>query len=213
LGYQSELMITHRALMLTITDESGEHLFSRIKRTSPHGVNFKLVSGLSHMSWNISEGDWTLDAIKAELDRLKSLAHYPRWLILLAIGFADFSFCRLWDGGIIEMLVAFVATVFGLYVRQETSKRNYNPYICIYLASLVASLISGTAEYFNIGTKPEIAFSTSVLFLVPGIPLINSITDLIDGNILNGIVRGINGLIIAFAIALGILTIKLIFQI
>lgn len=212
-NYNIDLMLTHRALLLTITDKTGEHLFSRIKRISPHGVNFKMVSGLSHLSWNVHENKMPFNEILTEIDRLKSLAHYPRWLIILAVGIADASFCRMWNGGYPAMLITFIATMAGIFVRQETIKRNYNPYICIYLAALVASTISGSAEYFQLSKDSHIAFSTSILFLVPGVPLINSITDLIDGNILNGIVRGTNGLLIAFFIAMGMLTVKLFFNI
>jgi uncharacterized membrane protein YjjP (DUF1212 family) len=49
-----------------------------------------------------------------------------------------------------------------------------------------------------------------VLFLVPGVPLINSVTDLMDGNIQNGMVRAMNGLMIAFSIAMGLFAVKMI---
>jgi uncharacterized membrane protein YjjP (DUF1212 family) len=65
---------------------------------------------------------------------------------------------------------------------------------------------------FGSGDTRVHAFATSVLFLIPGVPLINSFSDLIDGNIMNGIVRGVNGLIIAFAIALGLLTAMQVYQ-
>jgi uncharacterized membrane protein YjjP (DUF1212 family) len=42
--------------------------------------------------------------------------------------------------------------------------------------------------------------------------MMNSFSDLIDGNILNGITRGVNVLIIAFAIALGLLVGLLIYN-
>jgi uncharacterized membrane protein YjjP (DUF1212 family) len=66
-------------------------------------------------------------------------------------------------------------------------------------------MIAGLSVKLGIGDTPEHALATSVLFLIPGVPLINSFTDLIDGNTLNGIVRGINGFIMAFAIALGLM--------
>jgi len=69
------------------------------------------------------------------------------------------------------------------------------------------------AVKLGIGAHPELAFATSVLFLVPGVPLINSFTDLIDGNISIGIVRGTNGLLVAFSIALGLLAAMVVFKI
>lgn len=210
LGYGIELLITQRALMLTITEKDQQHFFSRMKRISPHGVNFRIVSGISHLSWNVMEQEWTVAQITEELHRLKSLPHYPRPVVLGLVGLAGSAFCNIFGGGSTEMTVAFVATVVGLFVRQEAMKKKFNPYLCVFFAAFAASLIAGLAEYFSIGLQPDKAFATSVLFLVPGVPLINSVTDLVDGNIQNGIVRAMNGLMIAFSIAMGLFAVKMI---
>lgn len=213
LGYKTELLITHRALMLTVIDQDHEYFFSRLKRISPHGVNFRMVSGISHLSWNVLEQNWTVNQIQEELTRLKSLPHYPRLVILGLVGLAGSAFCRISGGGYIEMLVVFVATVIGLFVRQEAMKAKFNPYLCVFFASFTASFIAGLAEIYHIGMQPDKAFATSVLFLVPGVPLINSVTDLLEGNLQNGIIRGINGLIIAFSIAMGLFSVRMILHI
>ena len=196
--------------MVTVIDNDQELLFSRLKRTSPHRVNFKIVSGISRMSWKVLEENWTLEQVAVELRRLKKLPNYPQWVELTMVGLAGAAFCHIFGGGIIEMLVAFTATFAGLFIRHWAVKKKFNPYVSVYFAALSASLIAGSAEFFTIGNQPEAAFSTAVLFLVPGVPLINSITDLMDGNIQNGIVRMVNGLIIAFAIAMGIFSVRIL---
>jgi len=212
LGFKIELLITQRALMVTVFDKNQEHFFSRLKRISPHGVNFKVVSGISRMSWRVLEENWVIEQIEVELRRLKKLPHYPRLFVLAMVGLAGAAFCRIFGGEIVDMLVAFVATFAGLFVRQTAVNNKFNPYISIYFASLTASLIAGTAEFFAIGSNYDAAFSTSVLFLVPGVPMINAVTDMMDGNIQNGTVRLINGLIIAFAIVMGVFTIRALFN-
>ena len=210
LGFGIELLITQRALMLTIIEKDQQHFFSRMKRISPHGVNFRIVSGISHLSWNVMEENWTISRISEELHRLKLLPHYPRLVVLGLVGMAGAAFCNIFGGGIIEMSVAFIATVAGLFTRQEAMKKKFNPYLCVFFAAFIASFIAGLAEHFQIGAEPDKALATSVLFLVPGIPLINSVTDLMDGNIQNGMVRAMNGLMIAFSIAMGLLAAKMI---
>lgn len=212
-GFHTELLITHRALMITVSDEDSDYFQSSLKRTSPHGANFRMVSGISRMSWRVVDENWNFQQIWTEIERLKSLPHYPRLVVLFTVALAGASFCRLFGGGFLEMVIAFVATLVGLFVRQEAVKRNFNSYLCIFLASFVSCLISGAFVKLNQGTEAEYAFATSVLYLIPGIPLINSLSDLLDGNIMNGIVRGTNGLIIAFAIALGMLSSILIYNI
>lgn len=211
-GYEADLFISHRALTLSLSDDTHEHMFNRLKRTSPHGVNFKMVSGLSRLSWRLETEKWTLDLIREEIARLKSLTHYPRFVTLTAVGLAGSSFCYFAGGSVIEMLICFAATSIGLFIRQEAIKKQFNTYLCFYFGALAATLISGLFTKINIGTDTEHAFATSVLFLIPGVPLINCFTDFFDGNILNGLVRGAQGFIISFMIALGLLTSYFIYQ-
>jgi len=211
-GYNIELLITNRALMITVHNEADQHFFNSIKRTSPHGVNFRVASGISRMSWRVIEEKWSVDKIEQELDRLLALPHYPRLVILSLVALAGASFCRLFGGNWMDMLISFGATFAGLFIRQEFVKREFNTYLCIFMGALTASLLSGF--YLRYGSSPtaEHTFATSVLFLIPGVPLINSFSDLIDGNIMNGTIRGVHGLIISFAIALGLLTAMLIYH-
>jgi uncharacterized membrane protein YjjP (DUF1212 family) len=214
-GCNVELLITHRAINLSITDDDDHVVFSGIKRTSPHGVNYRIVSGISRMSWRVMEDKWTVGQVEQELERLLALPHYNRLLILSTVALAGASFCRLFGGSYTDMMVAFGATFIGLFVRQELIKRDFNAYLSVFTASLTASLVSGfyLKHGIDLSATREHAFATSVLFLIPGVPFINSITDLMDGNIMNGLVRGMNGAMIAFAIALGLVSAMFIYNI
>lgn len=212
-GYNTELLITHRALMLTISDEENNTFFDILKRTGPHGVNFRVVSGISRMSWKVVEEKWSIAQINEELERLIALPHFPRWVILLAVSLAGASFCRLAGGGAEDMGITYIASFLGLFIRQEAAKKKFNPYLCVFFASLTAAMVSGFITFrLGFGDKIHHGFITSVLFLIPGVPFINTYSDLIDGNTQNGIVRGFNGFVLAFAIALGLLTAMFIYQ-
>jgi uncharacterized membrane protein YjjP (DUF1212 family) len=204
-GFNADMLITNRALTLSLSTENNEQSYSSLKRTSPHGVNYRIVSGISRMSWRVVREQWSIGQIKQELERLTSLPSYPRLLVLALVSLSGAAFCRIFGGDFFEMIVTFLATFAGMFIRQESAKMEFNPYMCVFFASLTASLISGAFRKIGFGNGMEHAFTASVLFLVPGVPLINSFSDLIDGNILNGIVRGINGILISFAIALGLL--------
>ncbi len=203
-GYSAEVFITHRALTLTLNDKRNEDVFNSTKRTPAHGVNFRVVSGISRMSWSVVQENWSIEKIRKEVKRLIALPHYPRPFVLLMVGLAGASFCRLFGGTAMEMGISFLATVFGLLVRQEAHHRQFNPYLCVYFSALTAALVAGAFMPFGLLNRLEHAFATSVLFLIPGVPLINAFSDLIDGNFLTGISRFAHGLIIALCIALGL---------
>lgn len=211
-GFTSDIFITHRALNLTVSDKKSDQTFSGIKRTSPLRVNFEVVSGINRLSWNIKENKYSIQNIEDELDRLSTIPEFPGILTLLLVSLAGSCFCGLADGSFQAMSVTFIATLFGFSIRKLSHKRNFNPYLCIFFASLGATLVAGMFRKMFPLSGFEPAFATSVLFLIPGVPFINSFTDFLDGNILNGILHLVNALLISFMIALGLTCSLLIYQ-
>ncbi len=203
-----------RIFSVTLLDREHDTVFSGTRgMSSAPGVNSKIISGISRMSWSITENPWTFDQIRAELKRLMGLSHYPKLLVLSVVGLAGASFCYTFGGNPIQMVLVFLATFIGLFVKQELIKKAFNPYIVTYLSASTAALTIALFWRFGLDTSFEQAFATSVLFLIPGVPLFTSVVDMIDGYILNGIERGINALMHAFAIALGLATLMYIFKV
>ena len=110
------------------------------------------------------------------------------------------------------MLVAFISTFAGRYIFVFISKKKYNVYIRVFLAAFIASMLAAIGVVYNIGENPQTALATSVLFLIPGVALINSFTDLLDNNVLNGMVRFATGIMTVLVIALGLFLTMIIFQ-
>lgn len=212
-GCDVELFVTHRALSMTIKNGASGLSSSSILRTPPHAVNYGLVSGISIISWRTVEEKWSVAKTRDEIARLESMPRYPRLLVLSLVALACASFCRIFGGDWVEMANTFPAAFLGLFVLQSARKARFNPYLCVVFASASASLVSGVGYKLGLSDTMEHAFAASVLFLIPGIPLINALTDMIDGNILNGWVRGVNAFLTVFMVAVGLLFAMLVYRI
>jgi uncharacterized membrane protein YjjP (DUF1212 family) len=211
-GCFAELLVTHHALMMTLTYPDNHKVFTSVKWVPGMHLNFNLIADISTMSWQIVLEKWPVERISQELLTLNRKPLYPRALVLLLVALAGAAFCRLFGGNLTEMVAAFVASFCGLYVRQEAIKLKFNFYVAIFFASATASLVAGSYFYFHPAEVYSHAFSTSVLFLIPGVPMIHAISDLLDGNTINGVTRGVNVLIMAFAIALGLMVALLAYK-
>lgn len=212
-NYKADFLITHRAIILTLKDTDGNQLFNQLKQSYGQVPNFRMVSGISRLSWRIVEEKLTANKAWEEVERLKSLPQYPRPLILLVVAIACSSFCRLGGGNVLEMLAVFGATFLGLYLKQVLTKIKVNTYFNVFLSAFFTTMISGGIASFFPFEHDNMALITSILYLIPGIPLINSISDFLDGNTLNGFVRAVNGLVTSFAIASGLLIAVLIYNV
>jgi uncharacterized membrane protein YjjP (DUF1212 family) len=208
-----QLAISPLAIVLTLTDKAGHVLYNGTATIAAQGVNFQVISGISHLSWDVIEGKTGANEAKEQLKQILAKPHFNRWLLLLAVSLAGSGFCFTFGGGAGEMAIGFFATFFGLFCKQELVKHAYNTYIITYVSAVTAGVFVGILHLVFPQLIMEHAFSTCVLFLIPGVPLINAITDLIEGYTLNGVARGVSALLHALAIASGLVTVLFLFKI
>ncbi len=102
----------------------------------------------------------------------------------------------------ISMGIVFSATITGFYLKQQMQKKKINHYITFIVSAFVASLCASTALIFD--TTSEIALATSVLYLVPGVPLINGVIDVVEGYVLTGFARLTEASLLIVSIAIGL---------
>jgi len=197
---------------MTLYEEESNLSCTRVTNIPAQAINFNIISAISKVSWDTINNTWTLDEITEKIDAIRNKKRYSNLVVLVAVSLAGAGFCNIFKGDYLNMLVAFVSTFIGLMVFQFTHKEKFNVYMRIFISSFIASVIAGFGVFYNIGGFPQSALATSILFLVPGVALINSFTDLLDNHIINGMVRFTSGLMTVLAIALGLFITMIIFQ-
>ena len=196
--------INYTTLMITIGDQINS--FTKFRKCSGHAVNMTVISAVSRLTVRTARDRLSMDDYAAELDRIASIPHhYPRWFTLLAIGLGCGAFCRLFGGDWQAVITAALASAVALLLRQELALRKFNLYLTVSLCAFLATLISGSLGRTGWSAEPQFAVLASVLFLVPGVPLVNSVDDMVDGYTIVGLTRAIVGLLIVSAIAFGMI--------
>ncbi|WPX39590.1 threonine/serine exporter family protein [Akkermansia sp. N21116] len=204
-GYSVAITILQKSVMMSVKRKEDHSIRQTlIKKIEPAPINFRTISLLSTLSWEVHDCHLSVNEFRRKYRKIVAIPSMSRWMVLMLVALANASFCRLFQGDLIAMVVVFAATLSGFFVRQEMMKRHVNHYIVFTVCSCVASLIGGLAVFFQWGTTPSVAMATSVLFLVPGVPLINGIMDLLQGFVLMGISRLVGACNLIICIALGL---------
>lgn len=202
LGVESvECALTANAIVLTTL--SDEHCITTTRKNSDKGINMQMVTDVQRIVIAVEHKLYDLEMAQQKLNRLKPLK-YPPMLVVGMIGLSCASFAHLSGGDWVICVITFFASAVGMFVRQALSKRHYNPLIVFAMTSFVASLISGLSLKYQWGNDPQVALASSVLLLVPGFPLINSLADILKGYINMGIGRWTIATILTFGACLGI---------
>jgi uncharacterized membrane protein YjjP (DUF1212 family) len=135
--------------------------------------------------------------------------HYPPLAIAAAIGAASGGFAFLNGGGAPEVAVAFLAAATGQGARAWLSRRHLNQHAVVALCAAVAAgtylVIAWLAGRLGFGAAHHAAgFISSVLFLIPGVPLIAGLFDLLQHQTVAAVSRFAYGIMILLAVTFGL---------
>ena len=203
-GYHINLLVFPKTLSITLLDVEHNHSYTYIKKTPSMGINFKANMKLSALSWKAFDHKLPLNELWRIFKLIVKEKRESPWLVLVLVSFANACFCRLFDGNLTSMIIVWIATFVGFFIRQQLTKRGLNHLAVFVICAFVSTMIGITDFlYFHGGTE-DITLGTSMLYLVPGVPLINGVMDIIDGHALDGIARLTNACLMIICIALGL---------
>lgn len=201
--------ITYTTIMVNISD--GNHSITKFQKCIKHGVDMTKISAISKLSWRAIEKDYTLDAYEEELNKIMiEKKQYTSTFIAIGAGLACGGFCKLFGGDWLAFFYTACCASLGFKLRLYCNKLAINPYASIAIASFVATLLAYLTHFIPGSTTPWHPLLACALFIVPGIPLINSVDDMLDNYIVSGMTRAINTILMVGSMSFGIvLAIKL----
>lgn len=204
-GLESELAVFPRHVHLSLRSPGGFRALTDIRAASCAAPDFRLNAQLSRLSWDVADGKVDFATALERYHEICAPRPRRRWLVALLVALANASFCRLFGGDGAAMTVVFVATLAGFSLKMVMADRGMDFRIVVMTCAFVSTVLAAADTLFGLGSTPTVTIATSVLYLVPGIPFINSFCDFVDCHYLCGFGRLMNALIITACLSLGLL--------
>lgn len=198
-----EVEVSLSASSLVVTTVYNEHCVTTARRSPDRGLNMRVVTQVQRICIMMEKGILDYQLAQKKLNQI-SPERYNRWLVVVMIGLSCAAFSRLAGGDWAVFAMTFLASSLGMIVRQEFGHRHFNPLLNFAITAFVTTLISAQAVIYGIGDQPQLVMASSVLMLVPGFPLINSVADMLKGYVNMGIARFVMASLLTLATCLGI---------
>ena len=190
-------------IMVNVSDERNS--FSKFQKCEKHGINMTTISQVSKLSWRAIEQDYSLDKYEEELEKIvRQPRNYTPYIVAIGAGFACGGFCKLFGGDWIAFLLTSICTFIGFRVRARCVEAGLNAYMGIALAAFICTCLAYASSFLGISGTPYLPLLACALFIVPGVPLINFVDDMIDNHLLVGITRAANTVMMVAAMTFGI---------
>ena len=201
-GVDIQLSSFQKSTILTVRDDATGEAVTRVVKIPALPISFERNSDLSALSWDALDDRLSLDEIRRRYGELIDKPRIDPIFVLVTVGLANASFCRLFGGDWTAVGIVFTATLVGFAVKQRMQAHAVNHFLVFACSAFVASLCATAALRFD--CTAEITLATSPLFLVPGVPLINGVIDIMEGHVLMGVSRLVNAMLLIVCIAVGL---------
>lgn len=176
--------------------ENGE-TYTNALSLNTTSVNTDKINVLEHFAdeFHDKAGKYSVEHFHKILDKIqKKSGNYKAWNLALASAMACCAFTFLLGGGIIEMICAFFGAGIGNYVRKKMIDQHItllaNVSVGVMAACCTYMLLIKFAEYvFAIPMIHQAGYICSMLFVIPGFPLITGGIDLAKLDLRSGLER------------------------
>ncbi len=204
LGCKVETLVSYDALLITVNDREG----FRTRLDSARGVaglNLLGVTRVSQLLRELSHSQPAAKELEQTLCAIRDAPHSHRVALqALAAGCAGVGFCIVNGGDPASWLCSIVAGAFIFAMRRPLAAWKFNIHVTLFAIALAGSFLAALLARLTKSSTPAIALLAPILFLVPGVPMINGGIDVVRNHVTIGITRVGFALAVTVALCLGV---------
>ena len=202
-GVECEAFAIPNCVSVSLEAANGKPLMI-MKRIGFHGNDLEALEKLNALSRRICAERPDVDEAMAWLEEtMQACRSYSTGVFYLGSVLVGLGFCLVFGGTLLDCLWAgAMGLIIGLITR-FMDKQEANPFFSTLLAACCMALPAYIAAGLGLMDSPDAAIIGALMILVPGLPITNSMRDIIYGDTNSGIIRVVQVILTALAIALG----------
>lgn len=203
-GLPPQVFAIPNCLIVSVTDEQNKS-YTRMCRIPAHGTDIELLERCNELCRRLCRELPDVEEAQAMVGRLSAeTRRYPPRRVLMGYVAASAFFALFFNGGFWDCLAAalcgMAAGVCVLYGRRVTgSNVFFRTVVCAAVISTMAILM----VWVGLGKNLDAITIGTLMVLVPGMALTNAMREIMAGDIISGLNRTAEVILVATAIALG----------
>lgn len=199
-----DVFATPTGIFVTLDEgKRDSDVFTYVRRVKGSKTDFAKISAVNSFSREFTTTDLSVDQGMDILTEIEKRPHFPVWLQILGASLIAAFFCAMLGGSINDFAAALVigALSYGLSMLLDMADLNFfiRGFCCCFFATFLALLAASLSLAPSYG---NIIIGVMMIF-VPGVAITNSMRDFLSGDMVSGLARAAEAVIIAFSLATG----------
>ena len=193
------------SIVVSIVTSNGVHM-TQTRRILGAATDLTRLDRLNSLSREICRTTPEYAYVEKRIKEICAGKRFPMWVEALASALIAGAFALFFGGSWADSGVASLLG-FGLrYVTGLLQKAGMNQIFVNAVASFLLSVCAICLTGCGLGQDVNMIIIGNIMLLIPGIALTNSLRDMISGDIMSGMLRFFDAVLVAAAIAAGYIT-------
>ncbi|MBQ9832657.1 MAG: threonine/serine exporter family protein [Clostridia bacterium] len=189
-------------MIVTVTDTEGSS-YTQTRRITSMGANNEMLHNLNQLSRRICALGHIPDDYEKAFDNVSNSKKYPTYVLALANMLMAGVFTLFFLGTLTESLISVIVGGVIFLVSFLIDKTHLNNIFSKYISALAATAFAVAALRLGLVTSIDKIIIGCIMLLIPGSGLTNGLRDLFTGDSIAGLLRSIEAVLCALAIAAG----------
>ncbi len=203
-----ESFVTPTGIFVSLDEGQNDNKpVSFIKRIKNRNIDLNKVSQVNDLSRKLSSSILSIDECMKILKEIDAQSKYNPYIKIISAGIASSFIGLLLHATFIDFISSFIISMFVYTCVLLTEKLNVSLFMQNFIGGAIASLLAILSTMIHLHTNIDKIIISSIMILVPGVAITNAIRDSISGELLSGLARTMEAVIIAIAIATGVGTV------
>ena len=203
-GATAQVFAIPTCLIVSVNTPEG-HPITRMCRIPAHGTDIELLERCNALCRRLCREPLTLEEAQALVDRLEpERRQFSPRVLLFGYAAAAAFFALFFGGDVRDWLAAgLCGTAVGACLLFGQRFTGSNVFFRTLICSAVAAGMAAFLVWAGLGHSQECITIGTLMVLVPGMALTNAMREIMAGDIISGLTRTAEVLLVATAIALG----------
>lgn len=201
MGFSVETIVTPTGI--TVTFGNGE-VITRVARIRHRVINLDKVARLNRLSRKLHEGSPNVADFRAEVLAVREAPPcYSHYQQILATVVVCACFTMSVGGGWREALAAISAGLLGRFLLDLVSSE-FPSFLSLFSLAFLSTAMGVAGNIFS-GLNTEAIVVGSLLHRMPGLAIVSAVRDLMAGELVAGVARAAEAMLITLGMASGVL--------
>ena len=152
-------------------------------------IHLEKLRRLNNLVEDVCTSETEPEALEDKLYEAIMVRRYSNAVNLIGYCLAMSCLCRIFGGHWQDILITDAITVLLYFISNIFAREKMNRIISNVICMFLSGVIAGGFTYIGFATDIFAIIITNAFFLIPGIPLVNSVRNILCGHEMNGILE------------------------